>query len=237
MIQEDSAVSETIGFIYIFAIVILSMSLVYATGYPTLQSSMDTSVFENTEQSFLVLQSNMKMVAYNQAVKNLKIKLYDSTLSVINSSSIRIEYDGNNLLYPTGSIEYTKGENTLSYENGGVWKAYPSGKIMVLHPGIYTSVMNSTNITTISVISIRGNDSIGGKGIVTINMRHNSSSIIMSNKVNVTLVINSTYASQWASYLEGIGFRITDLSTNRVEAQYNNTKLIIGRHVVEVSLI
>lgn len=238
MIQKDSAVSETMGFIYIFAIVILSMSLVYAVGYPVLQSSMDSSVFENTEQSFLVLQSSMKMVAFNQApVKNLKIKLYGSALSILNNSNITVKYDSNIISYPTGSIEYAKGENTLTYENGGVWKAYSNGKIMVSHPQIYTSVMNNTNITTIGIVSINGYDSIGGKGIVTINMRHNISDIITSNNTNLTLVINSTYASQWASYLEDIGFRVTNLSATHVKAQHNNTKLIIGIHVVEVRLI
>ena len=58
MIREadEDGVTETIGFIFIFGIVILSMSLIYAMGYPQLQSNMAANVFESTEQSFIVLQ-------------------------------------------------------------------------------------------------------------------------------------------------------------------------------------
>ena len=80
--NNDEAVSDTVGFILIFGIVILSMGLIYSLGYPLLQSNMDTSIFESTEQSFIVLQSNMKMVSYDQVpVKNLKMKLYSAGLS------------------------------------------------------------------------------------------------------------------------------------------------------------
>ena len=58
--HNEEAVSEVIGFIFIFGIVILSMSTIYVLGFPALQKSMDDTVFESTEQNFIVLQSYMK---------------------------------------------------------------------------------------------------------------------------------------------------------------------------------
>lgn len=237
-IKKDDAVSETIGFIYIFAIVILSMSLIYAMGYPALQSSMDASIFESAEQSFIVLQSNMKMVAFNQApVKNLKIKLHSSTLSITSNSNITIEYTGGVLSYPTGEIEYRKGDRVLTYENTGVWKTYPSGRIMVSRPQIYTSTMNNTNITTITIITINGNTSAGGSSIATLSMKHNTTSITTSTTLtNVTLKINSTYAPQWADYLESIDFNIINSTDSSLTARRNQTLLVVGQHVVDVEI-
>jgi len=236
--RNDDAVSEVIGFIYIFAIVVLAIGFIYATGYPTLQSSMDASIFENAEQSFVVLQSNMKMVSLSQVpVKNLILKLHDATISITSESDITIEYDSNILYYPTGEIEYSKDNKVITYQNGGVWKSYPIGQIMVTHPYIYTSTMNNTNITTISVVSINGNTSVGGRGIVTLNMQHNTSTLTTtSTPVNVTLKINSTYAPLWENYLESIGFDITASSDSSLTAQQDNTLLVIGRHTVDVEV-
>jgi hypothetical protein len=245
MTQEDNrkeaAVAETIGFIYIFAIVILSMSLIYVMGYPMLQSSMDESIFESTEQSFIVLQSDMKMVAFDQVpVKSLQIQLQGATLSVTENSNITIEYlDGTlqNFPYVTGEIEYQKNDKFLTYENGGVWKRYPDGSIIVSSPRIYTSTMNGTNITTIGVVSIQGASLVSGKGIVTFSMKYNGSIINKtSSPVNLTLRINSTYASEWKSYLESRGFTTTNSTDSSLTAWRNDTMLVVGRHLVDVDI-
>jgi hypothetical protein len=236
--KNDDAVSEVVGFILIFGIVVLAIGFIYVAGYPTLQSSMDASIFENAEQSFVVLQSNMKMVSLNQVpVKNLILKLHDTTISTTSESDITIEYDNSTLYYPTGEIEYSKDNKIITYENGGVWKKYPIGQVMVTHPYIYTSTMNNISITTISVVSINGNTSVSGRGIVTLNMQHNASTLTTtSTPVNVTLKINSTYAPLWKSYLENIGFDITASSDSSLTAQQNNTLLMIGRHTVDVEV-
>ncbi len=242
--RNEAAVAETIGFIYIFAIVILSMSMIYVIGYPALQSSMDASIFESTEQSFIVLQSDMKMVAFDQVpVKNLKIQLQGATLSVTENSNITIEYSdeysNKSLPYTIGEIEFQKDDKILIYENGGVWKIYPDGSIIVSNPRIYTDNINDMNMTTIGIVSIKGNSYVSGKGITELNIRYNSSAINRTiSPVKLTLRINSTHAPQWKSYLERIGFYVTpDSPDSNLTAVRNNTMLIVGQHQVDVELI
>ncbi|MCZ7355709.1 MAG: hypothetical protein O8C66_02980 [Candidatus Methanoperedens sp.] len=242
MIQEDdkkeAAVVETIGFVYIFAIVILSMSLIYVAGYPMLQSSMDSSIFESTEQSFILLQSDIKMVAFDHIpVKNLQIQLQGAALLATENSNITIEYADETLHLVSGEIEYQRNDKFLTYENGGVWKRYPDGSVIVSSPRIYTSSMNGTNITTIGVVLIQGDSVVSGNGIVTLNLRYNESIINKtSSLVNVTLKINSTYASEWRSYLENIGFTTTNSTDSSLIASRNNTMLVVGRHLVDVDI-
>jgi len=237
--RKDAAVSETVGYIYVLAIVAISMSLIYAMGYPALQSSMDASTFESAEQSFIVLQSNMKTVAFNQvSVKNLNFQLQGSTLSVTENSNITIDHDGETQQYVCGEIEYQKKSSFLTYENGGVWKRYPNGiTMMVSRPSVYISTMNGTNITTIGVVSAKGTSSVGGKGIVTLKMQHNKSIINQTLKTgNVTLRINSTYAPEWKKYLESIDFTITNSTDSSLIANRNNTMLVVGHHLVDVDI-
>jgi hypothetical protein len=239
--RGEAAVSEVIGFIYIFGIVILSMSLIYILGYPALQSSMDASIFESSEQSFIVLQSDMKMVAFDQVpVKNLKIQLQGATLSVTHNSNITIEYSNGasneTLINASGEIEFQKNDRALTYENGGVWKRYPDGRIMVSSPRMYASA-NEPNITTVGVVSIKGTSSTGGRGIAVLNMRYNASAIeLPPSPVNLTLRINSTYAPEWISYLESIGFTITNSTDTSLIALRNNTMVIVGIHLIDVDI-
>lgn len=239
--QNEEAASEVIGFIYIFAIVILSMSTIFVMGYPMLQSSIDESIFESTSQSFIVLQSNMKMVGFDQVpVKTMKIQLNGATLSVTRNSNITIEYDGGTpLYYTTGEIEYQKNDKFLTYENGGVWKRYPDGSIMVSGPRIYTDVDKNTgtSYTTIGIVSAHGESSAGGKGMAILGMKYNESSINRTLiPVNVTIRINSTYASDWKKFLESINFSIINFTDHSLIAQRNNTMVVTGKHIVDVDI-
>lgn len=242
--RSDAAVSETVGFILMFSIVILSMSMIYILGFPILQEHIESSVFENAQQSFFVLQSDMKRVAFEQVpVKTMKIKLHSSTLSIDDSSSIEIKYNGaytNDIKkYDTGNIEFIKNENILTYENGGLWmKQHPSGSIMVSKPSIYTGTVNDENMTTIGVISVQGRRSTSGNGIASINMEHNSSDLIRSSeKVDVNIEINSPYSKQWSRYLEENGFDIINSNSSSVSAKRLQTWLIVSSHKIDVSLI
>jgi hypothetical protein len=240
--RNDAAVSETVGFILMFAIVILSMSMIYILGYPILQEHIESSVFENAQQSFIVLQSDMKRVAFEQVpVKTMKIKLHSSTISIDNRSSMLISYnDGtsHSYNYPTGEIEFTKDDKVLTYENGGLWmKQPPSGAIMVSKPPIYTGIINNENMTTIGVVNVHGRRSMGGNGIASITMQHNTSGLTKpSVPVNVTVTINSVYSTQWARYLYENGFDIISSNSSSVSARRLQTWLIIGSHDVDVSI-
>ena len=239
--NNEEAVSEVIGFIYIFGIVILSMSIIFVFGYPMLQSSMDQSIFESTTQSFIVLQSDMKMVGFDQVpVKTMKMQLNGATLSVTRNSNITIDINGipqSDVSGEIGDIEYLKNDKSITFENGGVWKKYPDGTIMVSNPRIYMGNDKNTNYTTIGIISVNGESSTGGEGIAILNMKYNNSSLYESdNPVNVSISINSSYKSDWEKYLESIGFSAAISTDSSLTAWRNNTMLIVGKHVVDVSI-
>jgi hypothetical protein len=237
--HNEEAVSEVIGFIYIFGIVILSMSMIYVVGFPMLQKSIDDTVFESTEQNFIVLQSYMKMVGFDQVpVQSLKIRLQGATLSVTQKSNMTIDYeDEPPILYNTGEIEFNKNDNYLTYENGGVWKRYLDGSLMVSKPRIYTGKIGTINITTIGVVLAYGESSAGGNGISVLKMEHNDSIINKSSgPVNLTLSINSIYAKDWIDFLESIDFKIIDHTDSSLTAMRNNTMVVIGKHRVNVEI-
>ena len=65
--MNRTAVSEVIGYVIIFGIVMLSIGMIYAVGLPVLQSSTDATQFKSIEQGFLILQTDLFKVALDPA--------------------------------------------------------------------------------------------------------------------------------------------------------------------------
>ncbi|MBP2031023.1 hypothetical protein J2755_001971 [Methanohalophilus levihalophilus] len=239
--EDENAVSEVVGFILIFGMVILAIGIIYAFGYPMLQSNMETSVFESSEQSFIVIQSNMKAVAFEQSpVKTTKMKIQTATLAYSNESFIQIDYNGTTIKKALGRIELIQDEKKIVYESGGVFKRYDrDSQVLVSNPHIFSTVAASgENVVSVGIISLYGNAaSSGGGGIISLSMEHNTSQLTqMNDNATLTLTVNSSLAPRWATHLEEEGFTITSSSDTEVTAQMTNTNVIIGEHVVDVEI-
>ncbi|MDA0524944.1 DUF7289 family protein [Methanococcoides alaskense] len=241
MIQQDNdrgdkAVSETVGFILLFGVVVIGMSFIYVTGYPILQSNMDSSIFQGAEQSFIVMQSDMKMVSFDQTpVKNMNLKLHSAGMWIDDTPSMEISYNGTSTHYPIGKIEYIKEEQSLAYENGAVMAQYDTGsKIMLSDPRIYSTVIGGDNITTIGLVQVNGNGGSSGSSVITLKMEHNDTVLTRTDvPVDVTMVMNSDYAYVWRDHFEDIGFTTSTVNTTYLEAYKNDTFLIIGYNIVD----
>lgn len=237
--KNEAAVSEVVGHIMLFAIVTLSMGVIYGIGYPALQSNIDANIFESAEQSFIVLQSNMNRVAFDQTpVKVLKINLMRSSISVDDQSSITINDGISPPQTSTGEIVFEKDDKTIVYEMGSVFKTYSNeGTIMVSEPPIFTDDIDGINVTTIGMISVNGNSHFSGKGMTSLILKHNSSTIDRGTTVtDVDIQINSTHAPKWEEYLKDSGFTILNSTQSSVSARKSNTTLILSRHVVDVEM-
>lgn len=236
---NKDAVSEVVGFILIFGMVVLAAGIIYAFGYPVLQANMESSVFESSEQSFVVLQSHIKAVAFEQTpVRTMKLKLQSATLSHTNESFIRLNYGGNNTTIPLGRIEYLQGRKKLVYECGGVFKSYPDGpNVLVSDPSVYSGTVAGDDVVSIGIVSLKGNYGSAAEGLVTLAMKHNSSTLIRdATPTTLILTVNSTVAPVWRDYLEEQGLSIISSSDNEVVARKNNTSILIGEHVVDVEV-
>jgi hypothetical protein len=168
----------------------------------------------------------------------LKLKLQASSIAVTNESSISVAYGGNLEKYSTGEIVFSKDEKTIAYEIGSVFKKYPrEASVMVSEPPIYVTSLDNTSVTNIGIVSLNGNSQMGGKGIATINLRHNYSDMYMGNSTtDVSVLINSTHAFKWEEYLGEMGFTVDNVTESSVNAHINNTMLIMSNHVVDVDI-
>jgi competence protein ComGC len=247
-LKSESAVSEVVGFILVFSIIMLAISVIYAVGYPSIQSSKENTQFQNMEQSFMVLQSDIKMVAFDQApVKTMKTSLGGGSLTVnSNKGHIKVEstvagtiwYDGT-----IGAIEYEKNGRSIAYEGGGVWEKYPVGSAIKLsEPRIFAhNTSDGIRTVFVSIINISSDlSSVGGEGAASVVVRLNRSHTpdITYSPDNVIITVTSDYADAWKRYFDEIkkAGDVVNIAGDTVTATISYDTLVVNAHVIEVSV-
>ena len=83
--KQESAVSETIGFMMILAIMIAGIGLVTLYGYPILIQEQANANVRNMERNMIVLQNDLKALTFkNVPYKETTLQISGGTLFVIN---------------------------------------------------------------------------------------------------------------------------------------------------------
>lgn len=232
-INSESAVSEAVSFILTLSIVIVSTAIVYFGGTPLLDKTEKNAHFQEMENSFLFLSENIEKVGYDRApIRTTELAIKGGSMTVAHNSMITIGDDS----YSLGSIEYIFEDKTVAFENGGIWTKYPNGAVIIISKPYFST----GNITTIPALEFSGEYWVAGEGIVRINAKTLSSSMIPVPAVNgtVPVMINSSYYKGWAEYLEDIGAKnITiDDANNTVSSNFTTKSVNVDSTNMQIEI-
>lgn len=201
--KSEDAVSEVVDFVTILGIMVLSIGMIGAAGYPILENAREANHIENTRQSFIVLANNINKVVVGQAPsQNVELKMYGESLSVTGSSSINITARNSTNQIQTletqmRSIESVVGETVIAYEDTGVWARYPNGITILVSKPLITI---HSNALLIPVVTLGGGSSIGGSGMSRVTAKGVPTVTVWKNVSNISVKINSTYSHGWENY-------------------------------------
>jgi hypothetical protein len=174
-ISCTAGVSESIGFLLIFTIVIAGIGLVTLYGYPMLLKQQTSADEQIMEKNMIVLQNDVKSLAYKTVpYKETSLKIGGGALTVYNSiytpasSSIKI-YDTSTVYvdaFRSGDLMYSSvsAGTDISLQNGAVVKRprVDPGSVMIAEPRWFydgstkTMVINLVNITSTGMLSKTG---------------------------------------------------------------------------------
>ncbi len=125
--MNDSAVSEVVGFIIIFGIMLSGIALITLYGYPMLLQEQQNTNIRNMERNMILLQSDVNSLVYKSVpYKETTMQVSGGTLSVDpggSTSSFTVTVDGYSAtVIPLGEILYESqdGTTTIGLENGAV---------------------------------------------------------------------------------------------------------------------
>ena len=129
--SNESGVSESIGFMLIFTIVIAGIAIVTLYGYPLLLQQQLGAEEKIMEKNMIVLQNDMKSLAYKTVpYKETALKIGGGSLTVYNSSYnpsssiITIKDSGTTYIdsFQPGELRYESisAQTDISLQNGAV---------------------------------------------------------------------------------------------------------------------
>lgn len=179
---NDQGVSESIGFLLIFTIVIAGIGLVTLYGYPLLLQQQTSADEKIMEKNMIVLQNDFKSLAYKTVpYKETSLKIGGGSLTVYNSgytpapSNFSV-YDTSNNIYiksfSPGELRYesVSAQTDISLQNGAVVMRplVQPGSTMLADPRWFYD--SSTNTMVINLINITSSGLMAKEGIGTVQM-------------------------------------------------------------------
>lgn len=246
--MQDQAVSETIGSILMFGIMLAGIVIILLVGGGMLDNTKSQNNFKGIEHGFTILYSDIEQSALDcTPVKTAKIHMEDGSI-IFNNSSNKISINaGSSPIFEgtAGNMTFKSNRDMsmISLENGGLWETYGEGSdTCVLKPRIFFD--EDTRTIFINIIRLKGNSVvISGYTTIYVQLKFNStdvSSYNVSNNENVTITFNTAYPGAWGRFFQEVNPQFY------VTPDYNNyivnitiqgiKKVIISEHILDVSI-
>ena len=188
---QDQGVSEAVGFIIIFSMVVIGIGLVSLYGYPVLAQQQTQADVRNMEQTLIVLQNDIKSLCYkNVPYKETSLKVGGGSLTLYNKSltaqAFGIYYDnitGNLTIdaviedFHPGMLKYDadSSDAVIALENGGVMirQELQQGSSMKAEPRWFFD--STTKTLVVYLIGLESDVLLSQTGIGVIKLEHNVS--------------------------------------------------------------
>lgn len=259
----EKGVSEAIGFILIFSLVMIGIGLITLYGYPMLLEQQSNANIKNMERDMIVLQNDIKSLVYkNVPYKETSLQVSGGVLAVYNYSNIPARFlvtlensDNNNAVSDAGfdenycgqfRYESDAGEAIIALENGAVLTRmeFQNGSAMLSEPRWFIDENEQTGNNTfiITFINISTDSVMSRNGIGTVKMQMVQADLPFqftdsdTMKVNIEYKKDSAYdfSKSWENYF------INSLEMNKSGSIYYRddiNTLVIKRYVIKIASI
>ncbi|MDD4127283.1 MAG: hypothetical protein PHV39_06300 [Methanomicrobium sp.] len=221
--NSESGVSEAIGFIIMFSIVLTGIAMVTLYAYPVLLQSQISSDERTMEQTMITLQNEMKILTYsNVPYRDTAIRVSGGYLDATDYSKSNDKFNmtfknisGSDELFEfsPGELRYTSSEGTAVYtiENGAVLsrEKFQTGSAMIAEPRWYYDESTQTLVILLTRIAADRDYSLGNIGDVQMSMLTEPKTIDMNygSSTAITLVYTpdtqNDLSAAWRNYLTG----------------------------------
>jgi hypothetical protein len=225
--SNERGVSEAIGFMLIFGIVIAGIGLVALYGYPLLLQQQVSADEKIMEKNMIVLQNDVKSLAYKTVpFKETSLKIGGGSLTVYNSSysppSSTIEINNGVVAsylppfsvgtkFTPGELRYesVSAQTDISLQNGAVVMRprLTSGSTMLAEPRWFFDT--TTNTMVINLINITCPDIMAKEGIGTVQMElagepyYSETFVPIGDNITIIYTPDTTqdYSVAWDNYI------------------------------------
>ena len=220
------AQAETLGFVFVFTLILLSVGLAAALGLPGLQDLREDERTNNVERAFDVLATNVADIYRRDAPgRATEMNLAGGHLTVGNSTELNVSVrntadPSKNATFRMAArpLVYDDGEGTeIAYEHGATMRIERGGMVLLSDPGWL--VGDRRIVVPFVTTRQEGDRSAIGGATVRIATRRRSERLrgafttgtdAGDPDANVTVTVDSPRAAAWQTYFEERGFTAVD---------------------------
>ncbi|HDQ08275.1 MAG TPA: hypothetical protein ENN44_05800 [Methanoculleus sp.] len=260
--MEDDGVSEAIGFILIFTIVVLGITIVTLYGYPLLQKSQIGSDERIMEQNMITLQNDLKILTFsNVPYRDTTMGISGGSIFVLDSAETAEDDHYFNVSFNNGTGPETKtfrlgalrfissqGQAAISVENGAVVKRYQDaeGSTMVADPRWFYDDTYDTLVLFFT--EIKADRAMSGDGVANIQMSMLDPPKVVADvpygahrTVTIEYSPDDTfdYSTAWKNYLTGptiVDGGFTEIGNNMYQFT-EVSRLVIKKYTVTIERV
>lgn len=169
----DRGVSEAVGFVLVFSLIILSVGFIYVGGFQSLQDLQRGEQLQNAERAFETLSANFEDLQQRDGPSRAsEVDLNGGQLTVRPGANVTINVSNAtaevfNATIPARALSYRLGSTFVEYEGGATFRRVADGGASI---PIRDPLFRCTDDAAIvSVVTLAGTDgSVAGTGSVTV---------------------------------------------------------------------
>ena len=246
--SDARGVSEVIGFILIFSLVLLTIVLVYTGGLGGLSDARDVEQVNNAERAFDVLAENFEKMSRGEAPhRATEIKLADSRLEMGNLHHFEVNESGQTVaeVPQHRPIEYrVTSQSKIVYEHGAVIRVDDGAATMRREPDFLFSD-DRIVIRHVEAGNLQGGQSVSGDTTVLLRSSLTSSDLLYAedgiSEMTINLNTTTTRADIWIQYLESEGGEDCTVSSPTddevtVSCEFDTESLYVSKDRIRVDL-
>lgn len=243
--MRDRGVSDIVGFVLVFAIIVATVGVVYATGMSGLQNVRDAERVDNAERAFDVLADNVDDITQRNAPgRATEIKLADARLYLGEPITVNVtgeQVNGNGAFAFEQEIQpivYEAGTETeIVYVNGAVIRQNGRHGVMKEPPGIL--MRDSATMLPIVQTRSQATQSVAGSTTVLVRAEASATDVVVASETgrwNVRVNVTSTRADVWREYFENQGISCDLISRDTVSCEFETERVYLTLFRINVRI-
>jgi hypothetical protein len=255
LIGDDRGVSEVIGFVLSFSVIILSVGLVFTYGFAAVQDMREAEQLNSAERAMEAVAGTLENLQRGDPARASEVRVAGGQMDIRNRTRVTVTVEDSasppGTLYrydqPVGELIYSYQGTNLSYQTGAVFRASDSGGgVLARRP---TLVCNDDR-AVVSVVRFRnieastGVDSVGAEGSITVAARANETFLLYPNRegttaddaAQVTLEVDSPHSQIWTDYFDSSSNGWAPTGTPG-EATCDTDRVVVRETYVEIKFL
>lgn len=228
--SDERGVSNLVGFVLTFAVIIASIGLVSTVGLDQLNDYRQQQELKNGERVMQLLAQNFDSIQNGRAVlRRGTVELGGGGIRQVQGTAfdvtVQTPSDSWSERITPGTLVYENGDERLAYESGAAFRGSQSGSFLIDRP----TLRCSSDSAYLSFVSLTGLESDRGGGRLELTSKEGTRELLYPRSRNsgltdraatsVEITVDSSFSNAWADYFEETEWQPVASSDNTYQCQ------------------